>query len=279
MGTVSFGMGTVAGPILLLIHDPWTTVITCNALGALVVGMVLVQTRNHIRLRSALPLTIGGMFGVPVGVRMLSVASQGPLRLAIAAITLAMIIPYFIDFFRSQRGRTTPFSRKTQSKISDGITRITTILANNAGSPWLGPFAGFVGALLVAGFGVGGPLVAVYLLFNVRALGNTLSTNRDIETSDSAQNSNQHNVQLIRSTLAFFWVINNSEAVIVSWASGLITLERLSLMSFLTIPAIIGFGVATLILGKVNERVFRAITLAMIIVASLTVIARELSGF
>lgn len=280
MGTVSFGMGTVAGPILLLIHDPWTTVVTCNALGAFVVAMVLVQTRHYIRLRSALPLTIGGMFGVPVGVRMLSIANQGPLRLAIGVITLAMIIPYLIDFFRSQLGRTTPFGQKTQSKISENIRRVTTTLTNSAGSPWLGPFAGFLGALLVAAFGVGGgPLVAVYVLFNSRTLNNTLSTNGDISDSGSIQDSHQHNVQSIRSTLAFFWVINNSEAVLVSWASGLVTLERLSMIGFLTIPAIIGFGVATMILGKINERAFRGITLTMIIIASLTVITRELSGF
>ena len=282
MGTVSFGMGMVAAPILLLIHDPRTTVIVLNALGALVVGMVLVQTRSHIQLSQALPLTLGGMAAVPVGVRVLSAAGQGPLRLAIAAITLALIVPSAFDVFRSRQGTSTHRHPRLRSRLNDGFHRVVGMLATGARSPWLSPFAGFVGALLVAAFAVGGPLVTIYVLHKSLAISSLATTEQTENGNPTPAQTMSHqpgSVQSIRTTLALFWVVSNGEAVILFWVAGLVTWERLSLTGFLAIPATMGFGVATLLVGKMNERVFRGVTLVMIVVTSLVVMARELADF
>ena len=135
MGLVSFGLGMVLSPILLLILEPRTVVISINSLTIPILAMVLFQTRHLLSLPQVLPMTIAGMAGVPVGVLILDSFSPGGLRIAIAIVILALAVPTVLNVQR-------PFSR----------TRITS------------PIFGFLGAMMVTSMGVGTPLVVLYLV-------------------------------------------------------------------------------------------------------------------
>ena len=66
MGTVSFGLGLVVSPILLLfVAPPQSTVVMVNSLIAILVFIVLVQTRSHFDLRLIAGTALGGLVGVP----------------------------------------------------------------------------------------------------------------------------------------------------------------------------------------------------------------------
>ncbi len=135
MGLVSFGLGMVLSPPLLLIMDPQSVVVTINSLTIPILAIVLLRTRRQLPLKDALPMAMAGVAGVPVGVLILDSVSPGILRIAIAVLILLLLVPIVLNMER-------PISR----------SRLTT------------PFFGFLGALLVTGMGVGTPLVVLYLV-------------------------------------------------------------------------------------------------------------------
>lgn len=135
MGLVSFGLGMVLSPILLLFLEPRTVVISINSLTVPILALVLFQGRHLLPLRQVLPMAIAGIIGVPVGVLILDSASPAGLRIAIAIVILILVVPTALNV-------QLPFKRT-------GITS---------------PIFGFLGAMLVTGMGVGTPLVVLYLV-------------------------------------------------------------------------------------------------------------------
>ena len=136
MGLVSIGIGMVVSPVLLLMLDPQSVVITINSVAIPILALVLLQTRRDIPpIRTVIPLSLAGLLAVPIGVLILSSVSSGALRLIIGCIILCLAIP---SAFRIER----PLPH-------------TNVLT---------PVFGFVGSLLVTGTGVGPPLVALFML-------------------------------------------------------------------------------------------------------------------
>ena len=135
MGLVSFGLGMVLSPPLLLIMEPQSVVVTINSLTIPILAIVLLRTWRLLPFRDVLPMALAGVAGVPVGVLILDSVSPGALRIAIAVLILLLLVPITLKLER-------PFTRP----------RLTT------------PFFGFLGALLVTGMGVGTPLVVLYLV-------------------------------------------------------------------------------------------------------------------
>lgn len=135
MSLVSFGLGMVLSPFLLFMLDPVSVVMTINTLTVLILGITLARSRQDVSIKDVTPLALGGLFGAPVGVFILSSADSGVLRVAIAGIILALVIP---SALRVQR----PFSRPNL----------------------ISPLVGFSGSMLVTGMGVGTPLVVLYLV-------------------------------------------------------------------------------------------------------------------
>ena len=68
IGTVGFGFGLVAIPVLLLYLEPAQTVVISNSLIAILMVMVLARTWRHLKLRASIGLVIGGLVATPVGV-------------------------------------------------------------------------------------------------------------------------------------------------------------------------------------------------------------------
>ena len=133
IGTVGFGFGLVAVPVLLLYLEPQQTVVVSNSLIGIVMAMVLVRTWRHLELRASVGLVLGGMAATPIGVLALNSASAGALR-----VTIAIVIIFL------------------------GILSLSNIQLPFAQRRPAGPVFGFLTSLAVTTIGIGGPLGAIY---------------------------------------------------------------------------------------------------------------------
>jgi uncharacterized membrane protein YfcA len=115
----------------------------------------------------------------------------------------------------------------------------------------LGPLVGLVVGMLVASLAIGGPLIVVFLL---------------------ARDWTRH---AVRASLSFYFLAIHSVSVVGYAMAGLFTPERLAAILVVAAPALLGFGLATFLVRRMNERRFRQGALAVIVLTSLMVLARE----
>lgn len=135
MGTVSFGMGLVVAPVLLLFLAPQQVVIVVNSTIAIVLIMVLFQTRRHLDLRLVWPMTLGGLAAVPLGVLFLSSANPTILRVTIALVILVL-----------------------------GGLSLLDIQPPMARGRYSGLVYGYFASLSISTLSIGGPLAAIYVI-------------------------------------------------------------------------------------------------------------------
>ena len=224
--TVGFGIGLTTIPVLLLVLDPQTTVVVVNTVSLLLFGAIAVQARRSISLRTMAPVCAAGLAGVPVGVFFLNSVNEGALRIGIAALIIVLTFTFAIDL-----------------DISALRSRVA------------GPVAGFAASVLITASGIGGPLLALYLL---------------------AQGWPRHSV---RGSLALFFLVIESTAAVGYVATGIFDLERLVLTSVAAVPVLIGSGLGAVVASRMNETVFRYAAMTMIVTASVVVLAREAIAF
>ena len=115
----------------------------------------------------------------------------------------------------------------------------------------MGPPVGFVVGVLLAATGIGGPLMALLLL---------------------ARDWPRH---AVRASLSLYFLSVEGTAVIGYGLTGMFTPERVSLILIVTIPVLLGFGFGTVLVRRMNERLFRHAVVAVVIVTSLMVLGRE----
>ena len=135
LGTVGFGLGMVATPVLLLFLDVKSVVVVVNILIAALVVIVLTQTWRHLNFRLCGGLVLGGLAATPVGVAALNAADAGTLKLVIAGAVIVLGL----------------FS----------LTGLQLPLANHRLS---GPVFGFVTCLAIPSISIGGPLAGLYAI-------------------------------------------------------------------------------------------------------------------
>ena len=133
LGTISFGLGTVSMPFMLLILPPQEAVVIVNAVVVLTTGLTVIQTWRHLNLRQSWPFVVAGLPPVPLGVLLLHGADAVALRLTIVVVILAL-----------------------------GVMSLFRIRLPGARSRWAGPVCGFIATLLVTTLGVGAPLAGLY---------------------------------------------------------------------------------------------------------------------
>ena len=116
-----------------------------------------------------------------------------------------------------------------------------------------GPVFGFLCSLSIATLSIGGPLAAMYAI----AQGWTTDT--------------------IRASLALFFLTTYLLAfALYAWA-GLVTVDTLANIGILVPGLLAGFGLATLIVKRINERVFRYAAIGVIITGSTVLLVREIA--
>ena len=133
LGTISFGLGTVAMPFILLILPPQDAVVIVNAVVVLTTGLTVIQTWRHLDLRATWPFVVAGLPPVPLGVLLLHGADAVALRLTIVVVILVL-----------------------------GVMSLFQIRLPGARSRWAAPVCGFIATLLVTTLGVGAPLAGLY---------------------------------------------------------------------------------------------------------------------
>ena len=116
-----------------------------------------------------------------------------------------------------------------------------------------GPVFGFLASLSITSLSIGGPLAAIYVM---------------------AQGWPPPEM---RASLAFFFLTNYLVAFALYFAVGLVDLETLANVGLLVPGLLAGFGLANLIVGRINERVFRYAAIAVIIAGSLMLLGREVT--
>ena len=135
MGTVSFGMGLVVAPVLLLFMAPKPAIVTVNAIIPILLLFVLLTTWRHLQLRRLAELAVGGVLAVPLGVLVLEFANPTVLRVTIGIAILFL-----------------------------GILNLLNIRLPMARRPGTGLLIGFLTALSITTISIGGPLAATYVI-------------------------------------------------------------------------------------------------------------------
>ncbi len=121
-----------------------------------------------------------------------------------------------------------------------------------------GPLAGLVVAFLVSvtlnALGIGGPIMALYML-----------------TQNWSRNA-------VRGALSLYFLFVEAAGVIGYGIAGLMTTERIALILIAVAPVTLGFLLATFLVKRMNDVVFRRATVVAIIGMSGLVLAREIAA-
>ncbi len=135
LGTISFGMGTLAMPFLLFILEPKDAVVIVNSLVVVTTGLTLIQTWRHLNLKQSWPFLVAGLPPVPIGVLLLHGANPVALRLIIGVVILVVAV---MSLFR--------------------------IHLPGAQKPLAAPICGFITTLMATSLGVGAALGGLYAI-------------------------------------------------------------------------------------------------------------------
>lgn len=138
LASLGFGIGMVATPFLLLVLDPQTAVVMLNAVSVPITGMLVWQTRHHLRFRETLPIALLGLAGALLGAYVLSTSGERVLRLSI--VVLIMILAAATAFDPTSLQSKIPYP-----KVVGGII-------------------GFIVGLMLGSLAIGGPLLVLFIL-------------------------------------------------------------------------------------------------------------------
>ena len=224
LSTVGFGIGLSTTPVLLFVFDPQTVVVVINTVSAGLFVLIIAQNRGQLPLREVAPLAIAGLAGVPVGVYVLEAADAGTLRIGITVLIIVLTLVTAVN---------------AHARMPRGIA--------------FGMGFGFVASVLINATGIGGPLIALYVI--------SRGWSRDA----------------VRAGLSLYFLVIESSGVVGYGVAGLLTGERIALVGIAAGPAVMGFVIATFIVRRMNETVFRRAVLTMILVTSSMVLVRELA--
>ncbi|HCG91257.1 MAG TPA: hypothetical protein DEZ08_05410 [Dehalococcoidia bacterium] len=145
--TVSFGMGLVIVPVLLLFVDPIAAVVIVDVLIAFVALYVTFEARAELHIRKTYGLIIGSGIAIPIGAFALSVSEPAVLKLVIGATIIGL-----------------------------GIISLLNINVPLAQNKFTAVIIGFVTYLCITALGVGGPLSAWYAISQKWSVSQTRAT-------------------------------------------------------------------------------------------------------
>ena len=225
LSATGFGIGMVAMPGLLFALEPQTAVVALNTVALAIEAWIVIQARKDIPYKDVLPVVAAGALGVPIAVYILTFADPSVMRIGISILVLLFAALAPVNFQKEFR-----------------YTRLAGVLA------------GFVVGIVLPAFGVGGPLVTLYLL----------TRNWDKRS--------------VRAAMAFYLFVLDVFGVTGYAVAGLYTVERLTLIALMIVPMLAGLALGAVLLRRMSERVFRRVIVAIIISSSISVLVGELTG-
>ena len=134
-----------------------------------------------------------------------------------------------------------------------GLVSLKNVQSPFSRSKAAGPVFGFLTSLAVTTIAIGGPLGAIYAI------------------------SQRWKPDMIRAALALFFLSSDLVAFPLYAATGLVEKNTLFNIGLLIPGLVIGFCLARVIIHRINERVFRYVVVAVIILAGSATLIRELS--
>ena len=117
-----------------------------------------------------------------------------------------------------------------------------------------GPLFGFLTSLSVTTIGIGGPIGAVYVI------------------------AQRWKAETVRAVLALFFLASDTMAFALYAATGLVGRDTLANVGAMIPGLVIGFGLASVLVTRINDRIFRYAVVAVIVVAGGVTLTREFSG-
>ncbi|MBN1669986.1 MAG: sulfite exporter TauE/SafE family protein [Kiritimatiellae bacterium] len=89
-GCAGFGFSLVAVPALMLFAEQQRVVPICVALSMLLNGVAVYECRRHLLAAIVVPLTIGGVLGVPIGTHILTHVNAVFFKLGVGAFVVVL---------------------------------------------------------------------------------------------------------------------------------------------------------------------------------------------
>ncbi|MCH8297619.1 MAG: sulfite exporter TauE/SafE family protein [Chloroflexi bacterium] len=117
-----------------------------------------------------------------------------------------------------------------------------------------GPIFGFLTSLAVTTIGIGGPLGAIYAI------------------------AQRWRAETVRAVLALFFLTSDIVAFALYAATGLVGRDTLANIGVMVPGLLFGFGLAAMLVNRINERIFRHAVIAVIVVAGSVMLIREFTG-
>ncbi len=225
LGTVSFGLGSVAAPVLLILVGAKPTVVILNTFIVIQLSLVFSRTWRHIDLPRTRWLILGGIAAAPLGVFVLNITAPGVLRIAIGVVIVVV-----------------------------ALLNLRELKIPVATFPGSGIIYGFATCLATTAISIGGPLGGVYAV------------------------AQRWPTQTVRAALAAMFGMSSLLAVVLFAFSGLYTRETLINAGLLLPGLLAGFCIANLLVGRLNEGMFRRVVLALVMLGGGMLLGRELLG-
>jgi len=126
-GATGFGAGMTAmaiAPFALHLMDAVAIVAVYVLAVCLVLGFQLRQSLNNPKVRRALPaLCIGSVFGVPLGVKLLTATDPRYLKILLGACMLAFVVERLLHEMSKRHGEVTPDSSPDNSPVERIVRR------------------------------------------------------------------------------------------------------------------------------------------------------------
>ena len=134
-----------------------------------------------------------------------------------------------------------------------GLLSLREIRLPYATFPGSGLCFGFITCLAVTALSIGGLIGAVYAL------------------------AQRWPAQMVRASLALMFVLSGSFSIVLYAATGLYSRETLITVGLMIPALLLGFGLASLLVGRLNEQVFRNAVIALVVTGGTILIVRELA--
>jgi len=134
------------------------------------------------------------------------------------------------------------------------VLNLTNIRLPMVQNRLVGSVVGFLTSLAVTTLSIGGPLAALYVV------------------------AQRWPHQEIRASLAFFFIVAYLAAFGLYARSGLVHQETMANVGMMIPSVVAGFGLATLLVRRINQRVFRYAVTAVIIGGSAVLLGQEFVG-
>lgn len=95
-GLSGFGSALVAMPLLLLFLDARTAVPLCILCGIVITGFLTVRLRSHLNRKTIMPLAIGCMPGIVIGVAFLKIADDRLIKILLGIMLISYCLYHMI---------------------------------------------------------------------------------------------------------------------------------------------------------------------------------------